>query len=99
MISPAMTDEVTEDGAWEAVRQRDRGFDGGFVTGVLSTGIYCRPSCPARHPRRENVRFFRDGGEARDAGLRPCRRCSPDDVSRDERAVLVEIERIFDEPG
>jgi AraC family transcriptional regulator of adaptative response/methylated-DNA-[protein]-cysteine methyltransferase len=61
---------------------------------VLSTGIYCRPSCPARHPRRENVRFFADGAAARAAGLRACLRCSPDDVSRDERAVLAAIEAI-----
>lgn len=94
MISPAMTDELTDDEAWQAVLARDRAFDGRFVTGVLSTGIYCRPSCPARHPRRENVRFLADGAAARGAGLRPCRRCSPDDVSRDERAVLAAIAAI-----
>lgn len=80
--------------AWTAVLARDRAFDGRFVTGVLSTGIYCRPSCAARHPRRENVRFFADGAAARAAGLRPCKRCSPDDVSRDERAVLAAIAAI-----
>jgi AraC family transcriptional regulator of adaptative response/methylated-DNA-[protein]-cysteine methyltransferase len=73
---------------------RDRTFDGRFVTGVLSTGIYCRPSCAARHPRRENVRFFTDGAEARAAGLRPCLRCSPDDAARDERAVQAAIAAI-----
>ena len=65
-----------------------------FVTGVLTTGIYCRPSCAARHPRRENVRFFADGAGARAAGLRACLRCSPDDVSRDEAAVLSAIAAI-----
>ncbi len=80
--------------AWTAVLARDRAFDGRFVTGVLSTGIYCRPSCAARHPRRENVRFFADGAAARAAGLRPCKRCSPDDVSRDERAVVAAIAAI-----
>ena len=65
-----------------------------FVTGVLSTGIYCRPSCSARHPRRANVRFFAGSAEAREAGLRPCKRCLPDDVSRDEKAVLAAIETI-----
>ncbi len=80
--------------AWTAVLARDRAFDGRFVTGVLSTGIYCRPSCAARHPRRENVRFFADGAAARAAGLRPCKRCSPDDVSRDERAVVAAIATI-----
>lgn len=85
---------ITDDDAWTALLARDRAFDGRFVTGVLSTGIYCRPSCSARHPRRENVRFFADGIAARAAGLRPCLRCSPDEVSRDERAVLMAIEAI-----
>jgi AraC family transcriptional regulator, regulatory protein of adaptative response / methylated-DNA-[protein]-cysteine methyltransferase len=85
---------LSDDAAWQAVMARDRGSDGLFVTGVLTTGIYCRPSCAARHPRRENVRFFADGAQARQAGLRPCKRCSPDDVSRDERAVLSAIAAI-----
>jgi AraC family transcriptional regulator of adaptative response/methylated-DNA-[protein]-cysteine methyltransferase len=75
------------DRAWQAVLARDRSFDGRFVTGVLTTGIYCRPSCSARHPRRENVRFFMGAGEAEAEGLRPCLRCRPNDVSRDEEAV------------
>lgn len=73
--------------AWEAVLRRDRSFDGRFVTGVLTTGIYCRPSCAARHPARENVRFFENGAAARATGLRACKRCLPDDVARDEIAV------------
>ena len=85
---------LTDDEAWAAASARDRRFDGRFVTGVLSTGIYCRPSCPARQPKRENVRFFADSAAARAAGLRACKRCSPDDVSRDERAVLAAIEAI-----
>lgn len=85
---------ITDDEAWGAVMARDRAYDGRFVTGVISTGIYCRPSCAARHPRRENVRFFADGAAAREAGLRACMRCSPDEVSRDERAVLAAIEAI-----
>ena len=85
---------IADDEAWDAVQMRDRRFDGRFVTGVLTTGIYCRPSCAARHPKRDNVRFFVDGAAARGAGLRPCKRCSPDDVARDERAVLAAIEAI-----
>jgi AraC family transcriptional regulator of adaptative response/methylated-DNA-[protein]-cysteine methyltransferase len=73
--------------AWAAVQRRDRTFDGRFVTGVLTTGIYCRPSCAARHPRRENVRFFETGAEAEAAGLRPCLRCKPDEVARDAEAM------------
>ena len=88
------TPTITDDECWEAATARDRSYDGRFITGVLTTGIYCRPSCPARHPKRENVRFFADGAAARAAGLRPCLRCSPDDVSRDERAVLSAIAAI-----
>lgn len=68
---------IDPDTAWAAVLRRDRAFDGRFVTGVLTTGIYCRPSCAARHPARGNVRFFADGEAARGAGLRACKRCQP----------------------
>jgi len=78
---------IDDDAAWAAVLRRDAAQDGRFVTGVLSTGIYCRPSCAARHPRRENVRFFPGGAEAQAAGLRACRRCLPDDQARDMAAV------------
>ena len=80
---------IDEKEAWAAVKRRDRAFDGRFVTGVLSTGIYCRPSCAARHPDRANVRFFAGGKEAREAGLRACKRCKPDEVGRDEAAGLA----------
>ncbi len=83
---------LSDNQAWAAVERRDRNFDGRFVTGVLSTGIYCRPSCAARHPARKNVRFFANGAEARAAGLRACKRCMPDDVARDEAAVLAAID-------
>lgn len=63
---------------------RDRACDGKFITGVVSTGIYCLPSCPARRPRRENVRFFKTPDEAQRSGLRPCRRCRPDWFYRGE---------------
>jgi len=60
---------------------RDRAADGTFVYGVRSTGIYCRPSCPSRRPRRDRVAFFDDPSQARAAGFRACRRCRPDDVA------------------
>lgn len=85
---------IDDDIRWNAVLRRDRAFDGRFVTGVLTTGIYCRPSCAARHPARANVRFFASGAEARDAGLRACKRCLPDDVTRDEAAVAAAIDEI-----
>ena len=96
-----MSDEahIDDASAWDAVLRRDRSFDGRFVTGVLSTGIYCRPSCAARHPARRNVRFFASGAEARAAGLRACKRCLPDDVGRDEAAVLAAIAEICESEG
>ena len=81
--------------AWAAMQARDRSFDGKFVTGVLSTGIYCRPSCAARHPKRENVRFFAKAEQAEAAGLRACLRCLPNDVARDDAAVKAVIDAIL----
>ncbi|VWX54640.1 bifunctional DNA-binding transcriptional regulator/O6-methylguanine-DNA methyltransferase Ada [Novosphingobium sp. 9U] len=78
---------IADTEAWKAVLARDRTFDGRFVTGVHSTGIYCRPSCAARHPHRENVRFYATIAEAEASGLRPCKRCLPGDIARDEAAV------------
>jgi len=80
---------------WRAVRERDRAADGGFVFAVKTTGVYCRPSCPARRPRPENVEFFAEGDAARVAGFRPCKRCRPDDVPAIERAV-AEARQILD---
>jgi AraC family transcriptional regulator, regulatory protein of adaptative response / methylated-DNA-[protein]-cysteine methyltransferase len=78
---------INKENAWAAVLRRDKSQDGLFVTGVFTTGIYCRPSCAARHPRRENVDFFADGAAARAAGLRACKRCLPDDVTRDADGI------------
>jgi AraC family transcriptional regulator of adaptative response / DNA-3-methyladenine glycosylase II len=63
---------------YRAVRARDRRFDGRFFTAVASTGIYCRPICPARTPKRENMRFFPSAAAAEEAGFRPCLRCRPE---------------------
>jgi AraC family transcriptional regulator of adaptative response/methylated-DNA-[protein]-cysteine methyltransferase len=82
-----MHETVDDERAWQAVLARDRAFDGRFVTGVLTTGIYCRPSCSARHPRRENVQFFERPEAAEAEGLRPCLRCRPNEAGRDEEAV------------
>ncbi len=70
---------------WERLATRDKSVDGAFVYGVLTTGVYCRPACPSRLPRRENVRFFASGREAEHAGFRPCKRCRPDRASLEER--------------
>ena len=63
---------------YRAVQGRDRRFDGVFYTAVRTTGIYCRPSCPATTPRRPNVEFFVSAAAAQLAGYRACRRCLPD---------------------
>lgn len=87
----------TDDEArWRIALAKDRRFDGTFVTGVHSTGIYCRPSCPARPPRRENVSFYATPADAEAAGLRACLRCRPDDVSREEAAVAQAITMLRD---
>ena len=65
---------------YRAVASRDPRFDGWFVTAVHSTGIYCRPSCPARTPLRRNVEFHTTAASAQAAGFRACRRCRPDAV-------------------
>lgn len=73
------------DSCWQAVCNRDGQYDGQFVFAVHSTGIYCRPSCPARRPLRRNVSFQRSPAEAEQAGFRPCRRCSPQGLSPAEQ--------------
>jgi len=78
---------ISDSAAWAAFERRDRSFDGLLVGAVSTTGIYCKPSCPARRPRREHVRFFAGGAEARAAGFRACLRCRPDEVGRDREAV------------
>ncbi|WP_374943913.1 bifunctional DNA-binding transcriptional regulator/O6-methylguanine-DNA methyltransferase Ada [Sphingomonas sp.] len=80
---------IDSDAAWAAFDARDKASDGRFVVGVRTTGIYCKPSCPARRPRRENVAFYADGAAARAAGLRACLRCRPDEIARDRVAVAA----------
>lgn len=69
---------LTTDQCYQAVAGRDRRFDGMFFTAVSSTGIFCRPSCPARTPLRKNVDFYRTAAAAAEAGFRACKRCRPD---------------------
>ena len=97
------------DALYRAVASRDRRFDGRFVLGVTSTGIYCRPSCPARTPKPQNVRYFAVPAAAVAAGFRACRRCRPDRVASrphiaDEtgvvdRALTLISQGVVDEVG
>lgn len=79
--------EIDEQAAWAAFERRDRSADDRFVVAVTTTRIYCRPSCPARRPRREHVRFLADGAAARADGYRACLRCRPDEAARDREGV------------
>ncbi len=78
-----------EDACWEAVLKRDAARDGAFVYAVRSTGVYCRPSCPARRPRRAGVVFYPLPEVAARCGYRPCRRCRPDREALDPQVELV----------
>jgi AraC family transcriptional regulator, regulatory protein of adaptative response / methylated-DNA-[protein]-cysteine methyltransferase len=85
----ALTAAPVDDGGWQAVLDRDASQDGTFVFAVSSTGIFCRPSCPAKRPRRENVSFFRDALAAERAGFRACLRCHPKAVDGNPQSALV----------
>jgi AraC family transcriptional regulator of adaptative response/methylated-DNA-[protein]-cysteine methyltransferase len=85
---------IDPDTAWAAFMRRDRSWDGRVIGAVSTTGVYCKPSCPARRPRRENVTFFATADEAREAGYRSCLRCKPDEVGRDREAVAQAVKLI-----
>jgi AraC family transcriptional regulator of adaptative response/methylated-DNA-[protein]-cysteine methyltransferase len=89
---------TVDEARWTAVAARDMAADGAFVFGVATTGIYCRPSCPARRPLRRNVRFFDTSDEAERAGLRACQRCDPTGQGLRARStqVVVNACRILD---
>jgi AraC family transcriptional regulator, regulatory protein of adaptative response / methylated-DNA-[protein]-cysteine methyltransferase len=87
----AMSNATDAAQRWEAVLRRDRAADGAFVYAVATTGIYCRPSCPARRPHQDNVAFFDTSDAARRAGFRACRRCRPDEIhAAHPHATLIE---------
>jgi AraC family transcriptional regulator of adaptative response/methylated-DNA-[protein]-cysteine methyltransferase len=99
-IEPA---EAADDPRWNAVVARDAARDGEFVFAVSSTGVYCRPSCAARRPRRENVQFFLKPEAAEQAGYRACLRCRPKSFSGNAesdaaKAICRFIEQHLDEP-
>jgi AraC family transcriptional regulator, regulatory protein of adaptative response / methylated-DNA-[protein]-cysteine methyltransferase len=100
----ADTDQMLDDPArWTAVLERDRRHDGSFVYAVRTTGIYCRPSCPSRRPRRESVEFFAEPAAAETAGYRACRRCHPRSAAGTpaEQALRRAVEHLdahLDEP-
>lgn len=81
-----------DDALWKAIVNCEATFDGRFFYGLISTRIFCRPSCRSRTPLRENVRIFESVEDARGAGFRPCKRCRPDALGPDEELVQSAIE-------
>src|SRR5579859_1612730 len=90
---------IMSDPRWAAVVARDAEADGTFYYSVKTTGIYCRPSCPARLPRPEHVQFHATCEEAEQAGFRPCKRCQPDQPSLAEQhaAIVAEACRLIED--
>lgn len=81
------SNELDDSTAWESVLHRDPSADARFLYGVTTTGIYCRPSCPSRRPKRDNVAFFSSAEAAERAGFRACQRCRPNRAKAPNRAV------------
>ena len=88
-VGREVSHEMGDEARWEAMRRRDRAADGTFVYSVRTTGVYCRPSCAARLPRRENVSFHNTCADAERAGFRPCKRCRPAGAGLSERQAAV----------
>jgi AraC family transcriptional regulator of adaptative response/methylated-DNA-[protein]-cysteine methyltransferase len=85
-----------DDARWRAVAGRHRAADGEFFYAVRTTGVYCRPACAARQPRRENVRFFASAADAERAGYRACKRCRPGEVVGRHEAAVAAACRLID---
>ena len=97
------SNQLADSQRWDAVLARDNGNDGKFVFAVATTGVYCRPSCPARRPRRENVTFFSRPEQAEKAGFRACLRCRPRSISGNPQSDFAKeicryIEQHLDDP-
>jgi AraC family transcriptional regulator, regulatory protein of adaptative response / methylphosphotriester-DNA alkyltransferase methyltransferase len=94
---------IVDEALWRAIVNCETTFDGRYFYAVITTGIFCRPSCRSRTPKPENVRIFRSADDAKAAGFRPCKRCCPDDRPLGPDAALVEdaksiIEQRYHDP-
>ncbi|MDQ7956119.1 MAG: AlkA N-terminal domain-containing protein [Pseudomonadota bacterium] len=107
---PAPIDATESDACYLAMKTHDARFDGRFFTAVTSTGIYCRPVCRVKTPRRENCRFYRHAAQAEAAGFRPCLRCRPELAPRPDEAAVwstadasrllgLQAARLMDDPA
>lgn len=90
------TQPLSETNAWNSVLNRDESADGAFVYAVATTGIYCRPSCPSRRPKRDNVRFYYSAKAAERAGFRACQRCQPQNAVSSSRAAVARARDYID---
>src|SRR5512136_8937 len=90
---------LDDDACWQAVIERRQSARALFVVAVRTTRIYCRPGCPARIPKRENVEFFASHRLAEAAGYRPCKRCDPRDARRPDIALVRDVCRALDAAG
>lgn len=93
MMQQAFT---TDEARWQAVLDRSTAADGQFYYAVITTGVYCRTTCPSRRPRRESVRFYETAPLAEQAGFRACKRCRPGSLSTEQR-VVAQVQRLLDE--
>src|ERR1700733_2570956 len=98
-VNQGATPVLNAERCWQAVLNRDAASDGNFYYGVMTTGVFCRPGCPSRGARRENVRFYGSPAEAERDGLRPCLRCYPLSLSTTDPAKnrILELCRYIEE--
>ncbi len=98
-MSATMTTAALFEQRWNALQNRRHDSASPFLYGVLTTGIYCRPNCASRMPNRENVRFFETSNEAERAGLRPCKRCTPQEANAPDtqRQTVLQVCRLIQE--
>lgn len=91
MSSHHQVKQLTDE-RWQAITHNDARFDEIFMYAVKSTGIFCRPSCKSRNPKKENVRIFNDAAEAIANGFRPCKRCKPSGLRLPDKEWAIQIE-------
>jgi len=89
-------EELLTEERWRAITANDSAYDDAFIYAVKSTGIFCRPSCKSRAPKRERVRIFQNAADARSAGFRPCKRCKPTGHALPDEEWIMQITQYID---
>ncbi|WP_046175530.1 bifunctional transcriptional activator/DNA repair enzyme AdaA [Domibacillus indicus] len=88
--------QIVSEEYWRAIEQCDKDYDGTFFYGVKTTGIFCRPSCKSRLPKKENVRIFKNAYSALENNFRPCKRCKPDELRLPAENWILQITQWID---